>query len=348
MDNELSSPEEKGLSGRALILNDEMSEITTNKIESDDIEPHKPKRKLSLMDGIAIIVGIIIGSGIFSSPGLALERCGSPGLVLIAWTVSGVLVILLAQCYLELGAMMPSAGGDFDYLKRAYGERVAFSFAWYNFFVGKTGAQAIIATIFGRYFEAVIKGDTHALQDGSNSDESVVAKLSAVCLITFITLLNCTGIKESATLSIILTATKVLLVVMVFVFSVAYESSGPQFSAVARHNLSPDTAFDDSRSLAHFGSAMVACLWCFDGFADANFLMEELRHPVRDLPRIVKCALVVVTCCYLLINVGYLSVLSREDIIDSKAIAVDFGATVSQMFKGDRNVLPIMLALGAL
>lgn len=334
--------------GNAVVLNHEL--LSTE--DDDDKLPEEPsqqqqQRKLSLIDGVAIVVGIVIGSGIFSSPGLALERSGSPGLVLVAWSVSGIVVVLMAECYIELGAMMPSAGGDFDYLKSAYGERLAFSFAWYNFFVGKTGSQAIIATIFGRYFEAVLKADTTSLQNGTDSEESVTAKLCAVLLVVCITLINCCGIKESAVLSIIMTTTKVALVLMVFIFSVAYESSGSQYSEVAVYNLSPDTAFNNSNGISHFGSAMVACLWCFDGFADGNFLMEELKHPIRDLPRIIKYAVLIVTSCYILINIGYLSVLSRESIINSKAIAVDFGSTVSQIFSNhSRNVLPIILALG--
>ena len=108
-----------------------------------------PNRVLSYVDGTAVLVGIMIGSGVFSSPGLALERAGSSGEMMLAWCVSGMLVFFCSSCYIELGGMMPSAGGDFDYLTRAFGDRAAFAFAWYNFFIGKSGSQAIIATIFG-------------------------------------------------------------------------------------------------------------------------------------------------------------------------------------------------------
>jgi APA family basic amino acid/polyamine antiporter len=378
----------------------------SNSGDLDDPRSAKPDRKLTAVDGIAIVVGIIIGSGIFSSPGLALERCGSSGVVLIAWTLSGLVTMLAAMCYLELGSIMPSAGGDFDYLRRAYGDRMAFAFAWYNFFVGKTGSQAIIATIFGQYFEAVVRGNTTSLEEGSSSSYSGVSKISAIALVVFITLLNCSGVKESAVLSIVLTATKVLLILMVFMFAIVFVCSGN--SEIASGNLSPATSFQGSKSPLGFGSAMVACLWryvvrtlglpvscplfcpyidsslfslfslfylncspahllncspshllsytpplllclctSFDGFADGNFLLEELINPIRDLPRIIVVGLSIVTACYLLINIGYLSVLDKDTIIDSKAIAIEFGNAVSNsLFNKGKQVLALVLAFG--
>lgn len=303
-------------------------------------------RKLTFVDGISIVVGIIIGSGIFSSPGLALERAGSPGADLVAWALSGVLVTMAAQCYLELGGMMPSAGGDFDYLGRAYGEVAAFSFAWFNFWVSKTGSQAIIATIFGRYFESVLLGTTSELKDADGDNESVTSKLLAVGLIVVITLINCAGIKESAIVSIVLTSTKVILVLMVFIFAVAYASSGKQYSHNFTHNLSISSSFDGSHGILQFGTAMVACLWCFDGFADGNFLQEEMINPERDLPRIIRIGLLIVTCCYILTNIGYLTVLDVDTIEDTKAIAVQFGDTVSDLFHSGKAVLPAVFAIG--
>lgn len=308
---------------------------------------HKPHRKLTALDGVAIIVGIIIGSGIFSSPGLALDRAGSPGAVLIAWSVSGILVTLAAQCYLELGGMMPSAGGDFDYLTRAYGDQMGFSFAWFNFFVSKTGSQAIIATIFGRYFEAVLFGTASKLNDSDSDQETVTSKILSISLVILITSLNCAGIKESAILSLILTSVKVLLVLTVFIFAVVYVTYDPANNSDNFHdNLSPRHSFDGSGNVLKFGTAMVACLWCFDGYADGNFLQEEMLDPVKDLPKIINFGLTVVTICYLLINVGYLTVLSTDDIVDAKAIAVQFGNSVSSIFSTGKTVFSTILALG--
>lgn len=156
---------------------------------------------------------------------------------------------------------MPSAGGDFDYLKRAYGPRVAFSFAWYNFFIGKTGSQAIISLIFGRYFEAVLLNDLSRLQfsssDSSSSSthsESYTSKFLAITLIILTTFINCVGIKESAIFSIILTITKVILVLLVFLFAIIFILIHTSNSTIAYHNLSPKYSFDGTKDIFYFGS----------------------------------------------------------------------------------------------
>lgn len=231
--------------------------------------------------------------------------------------------------------MIPTTGGDFDYLGRAYGSYAAFSFAWFNFFISKTGSQAIIATIFGRYFEAVYLGITFtpaevdgykATSEGiGGTEEHAIAKAAAVACIIFFALLNCAGVKESAMLQRLLTSLKLLLVLVLFIVAMLYMSRNPSIFVA---NLSVKNSFDGTNSITHFFSAMIACLWSFDGWADLNFLMEELIHPEKQLPRIVLSSLATVTTAYLLANIAYFSVLDTHTIVNSKSIAVDFGRTV--------------------
>ena len=210
-----------------------------------------------------------------------------------------------------------------------------------------TPDRAIIATVFGRYFDAVLSGDTASISSGTvSAEETTNAKICGIFLILFITGINCAGVKESAVLSIILTSTKVLLIVSVFIFSIIFATSSYSHSEDIRENLSPTTSFDGSNGFFSLGSAMVACLWCFDGYADANFLMEELINPIADLPRIIGVGVTIVTLCYLCINIAYLSVMSEDQITHSQAIAVDFGASTSHLWATGRNVLPVILALG--
>jgi L-type amino acid transporter 9 len=172
-------------------------------------------------------------------------------------------------------------------------------------------------------FLGVSKSDT---QDGSQSDgEHPVAIGCAILLILCSTAINCAGVKQSALVSILLTATKVFLVLAVFVLALCFAIfGGARHGAVARENLSPASSFRNAVGLARFGSSLVACLWSFDGFADTNFLMEELADPLHSLPRIMRAALLVVTGCYLLVNIAYLCVLSPTQIVGSGAIAVEF------------------------
>lgn len=144
-----------------------------------------------------------------------------------------------------------------------------------------------------------------------------------------------------------MTSTKVLLVILVFIFALVFVAHDSESSKTASQNLSPSTSFNGSNNFFKFGSSLVACLWSFDGFADGNYLLEELLHPIRDLPRIILVGMTTVTLCYLLINIGYLSVLDKQTIMDSKAIAVQFGDTVSDtLFHKGKNVLALLLALG--
>lgn len=283
------------------------------------------RRTLTPLHGISIIVGIIIGSGIFSSVGLTLSRSGSVGAAICAWIFSGILVMLNAQVYCELGAMIPTTGGDYDYLMRAYGSQAAFSFAWFNFFVSKTGSQAIIATVFGRYLQAAIFTDDMFRGAELRGGETVTAKLAAVGSIIVLTAINCAGIEESAMVQQLLTGLKLVLVLILFLAAMAYADKDP---SIITHNLSLHTAFVGTKDITHFGSALVACLWSYDGYCDLNFLMEELKDPVVQLPRVVLISLAIVTTAYALANVSYFAVLDADAIILSKSVAVDMGYKV--------------------
>ena len=305
-------------------------------------------RQLTFFDGVCIIVGIIIGSGIFSSPGLALQRAGSPSTTLFAWTTASILVGLTCQCYFELGCMMPTAGGDYDYLHHTYGNRVAFSFAWFNFFISKPGSQAIIATIFGHYFETVITGQSNSISSSSSSSSSsqdqntTLSKVISILLIIIITLINCIGIRESANFQNLMTCTKLGLVGILLLTAIVYASYYP---SMITENLSVSNSFIGSNGIFSFGSALIACLWSFDGWADIIFLLEDLQNPYKQFPRIVLTSLTIVTIAYMLMNIAYFSVLSVEEIKSSPAIAVQLGSVVSQSMPS-LAFMPTFFALG--
>lgn len=182
---------------------------TINALHSDGLLPSEDAaaagetqtlaRVLTLYDGLGVVVGIMIGSGIFASAGTALEEAGSCSAALLAWVAAAALVAVASQCYCELGASVPSAGGDAEYLRLAYGDRAAFVFVWTKFWVLKPGSQAIIATVFGQYLEAALGGAAvGATDDGGGS--SWVATLLAVACIWALTANNCLGVRETANL----------------------------------------------------------------------------------------------------------------------------------------------------
>jgi len=173
-------------------------------------------RALNVWDGIGTVVGIIIGSGIFASAGTALrEASGDCRVALVAWAASAGLVAVASLCYCELGASIPSAGGDAEYLRQAYGDGAAFVFVWTNFWILKPGSQAIIATVFGEYLVTAMHprsafgsngdddGDDGALDDvGDDDDGSLVSSADALAArwlgvgaIVGLTALNCFGVR---------------------------------------------------------------------------------------------------------------------------------------------------------
>ena len=201
------------------------------------------KRSLTFYDGCGIVIGIMIGSGIFSSPGLAMERAGSAGLVLLAWVAAGALVANTILTYSELAAMIPTAGGDFDYLRRAYGDKAAFAFAWFNFWVSKPGSQAIIARVCADYLVALLYGDLNQ-SNHDNNDHEMGSKAIAVILIAILTLINCLGVRESANVQNILTSLKLILIGIV-AFMALYHAIND--SSTLNQNLSTENAFKGSK-----------------------------------------------------------------------------------------------------
>jgi amino acid transporter len=127
-------------------------------------------------------------------------------------------VIIASFCYAELGAMMPSTGGDFDYLYKAYGDYAAFSFTWFFFWISKCGSQAIVATVFGNYLVKLFTGLGDS--DGTNT----IAKILSVSLLICLTFLNCLGLKSSKSIANVLTALKIGLILLVFVSGIFYVS----------------------------------------------------------------------------------------------------------------------------
>lgn len=239
-------------------------------------------RALSFWDGLGVIVGIQIGSGIFASAGTALREAGSCGAALCAWVVSAGLVAIGSLCYGELGASIPSAGGDAEYLRQAYGELAAFSFVWTNFWVIKPGSQAIISLIFGEYLAAAC-GD----QSGR-----AATPLAVACLLV-LTLSNCLGIRAAANFQNALTLVKAAMIALLFAAGLAHLAAG--HTETLRENFGGARGSDGEgggesggwSSAAGVLRALVPCLWAFDGWADAGALAEELVNPAKQLPAVI-------------------------------------------------------------
>jgi len=296
---------------------------------------HPPEQKLcrslSIFDGMGITIGIMIGSGIFASPGEVVERAGGTREALLAWTASAMLVMMGALCYAELGAAFPHAGGDYWFLRLAYGEWAGFAFTWTNFFVLKTGSQAIILFVGSSY---ILGGS------GAENDPGWVGTLLAVCSVWLLTAINCFGLRAGARVQNALTALKGVLLIMVFLMGIVQYLRAPSRSPASdnlgsvslhhhhHHDDSRRGGATDSPAALNFMLGMVACLWAFDGWADVAFLGEELMAPERALPIVVVTSIVVVAGLFILVNISYMLVLTRGEIEDSDELALDFAKKI--------------------
>lgn len=261
------------------------------------------RRELTLFDAAAIIVGIMIGSGIFFIPTYVFGRAGAPGLALMVWVVAGVISVLSGLCYAELGAAMPKAGGEYVYLKEAFGPLWAFLSTWTGFLIGGPGSIAALAVAFATYTSFFL------------SLSAVGVKLLAIGAVVFLTFINILGVRQGALVQRVFTVAKVIPILAIIVFG------------LLRGHVNDFTpllpAAGNGSMVSAFGLAMIAALWAFTGWANVNSVAEELKNPTRDLPRAMILGVGGVTLLYLLFNVALLKVMPMASIIaNAKPAAV--------------------------
>ncbi len=268
-------------------------------------------RTLTVFDGVAVVVGIIVGSGIFSKPGKALAALGSPGLALTAWVVGGAVSLLGAFVFAELGALRPAAGGVYAFLRDAYGARAGFVFAAVGLFGFKPLSIAGIARVCGDHMvRASEPGASQATIDR-------VGPQAAALVILGLTAANVLGNRSGARVQNIFMLAKVLALGIV-IFAVF--ATG----AVQPEHFSQSIPRDPGRSDAvAWGAAMLAVLWAYDGWADLSYLNGEVKDPGRALPRIFIGGTLAVVGLYLAVNVAYLLAIPPDRLAASRTVAAD-------------------------
>ena len=302
-------------------------------------QPRRLRRELGITSALAVVAGIMVGSGIFSSPGVVLRHAPSGALTLFAFVLSGALVATTSLCYFELHSMFPGdAGGDYRYLQEAYGNRAAFAFATFNFFISKTGSQAIIASVFGLYtteiFRFIVSPSDFVpslITAPVGRGETALPKVLAVLLVCVSTTINCASVSESAMLQKILTTTKICAIMILSLLSVGVCYLGWGVPSATGASVMAENAFHakGQPSFLGFGSAVVACLWAYDGWADLLFLTEELKDP-QQLPFVTLTAIFMVTLAYVFLMSAYLLLLSPQQIVDSTAIGATYGSVLAE------------------
>ncbi|KAK2723332.1 Y+L amino acid transporter 2-like [Artemia franciscana] len=300
-----------------------------NHHEPEHTEAVRMHRELGLLDGVSIIIGCIVGSGIFVSPKGVLEEAGAPGLSLIIWVFCGILSLIGALCYAELGTTVPKSGGDYAYLREAYGPLPAFLYLWSSLLVVMPAGNAVAALTFANYILQPVFRECPP----SNLILTVIAA-SVVCLLTFI---NCQRVRLVAQMQDFFMYFKVLALIIVIAsgFFVFF-----QRGFVTSGLGDPWTGM--TTNPGGVALAFYSGLFSYAGWNYLNFVVEEIKNPYRNLPRAIWLSMPIVTVIYVLANVSYLIVLSPHEMLSSNAVAVTFGDKIYPWYF--RWLMPLCVA----
>lgn len=268
-------------------------------------------RRLGLFSSTMLVVGGIIGSGIFLNPSIVAQRVGSARLTLLAWVLGALIALAGALCFGELGSRRPRAGGGYAYLRDAFGPLPAFLYGWALLLVMATGAIAAVAVTFARYAVALA---------GLPAGVEVPLAIGAILLLSAV---NYVGVRPGAIVQNVFTVLKLAALAALIVAGLAAAGAGSAATsgaATAAVGSEPEGALAVVRAL---GAALVPVLFAYGGWQQSAFVAEEIIAPERNLPRAMLCGVGIVVAVYLLANVTYLAALGAPGLAASEAPAAD-------------------------
>ena len=302
------------------------------------------RRDLGLWTAVALVIGTVIGSGIFLVPRTMVLRVGSPSMVFVVWVFGGLLSLCGALSYAELAAAMPEAGGEYIYLREAYGPLWAFLYGWTQMWVAKSGSIATLGTGFFLYVTNFFPGldgifYTVPLPIGPHFAplELRYGQLLAIALILFLAVVNYFGVKLGGQVQVAVTIIKVLLIAFIIVAGLGFGKAPAPEAAAAVHPL----------TIAGFFAALVAALWAYDGWNNVTMVASEIRRPQRSLPLALIGGTVTVICIYLLANAAYFHVLSAQQVGVSQRVAADMMRRVTGGWGANAVSIAAMISIFA-
>ncbi|VDD87281.1 unnamed protein product [Enterobius vermicularis] len=286
-------------------------------------------KSLTLFNGVSIIVGCIIGSGIFVSPTGVQEKAGSVGLSLIVWTASGIFAGVGAYCYAELGTLIRKSGGDYAYIMEAFGPFLAFMRLWVEAIVVRPCTCTIVALTFAIYMLRPFFPNCD-FPDGS-------APLLAATLLVILTAINCISVRLATFVQDFFTVAKIFALLLIIGTGMILLFTGKPEYRASFENLFENTTTDISTASVAFYSGLFA----YQGWNYLNFIVEELQNPKRNLPYAIAISCVSCTVIYVLTNIALYTVISPEEMLSSPAVAVSFA---DKMFGPFAFTMPIFVA----
>ncbi len=278
-------------------------------------------RGLGLVPTTSLVVGTIIGTGVFLKTARMAQATGTPSLVLLAWVAAGLLSLAGALSYAELGAMLPEAGGEYVYLRAAYGDLPAFLFGWMRLAVGSTGSIASFGAAFATFLSALMPLDSVWSR-----------RLVGVGVILLFTAINCLRVAIGGQVQAVLTLAKVLAIasIAVGVFFFAPTATWEHLRAPA--------GVPAWCGFSAFGAAMLAALWAFDGWNNMPMAAGEVRDPGRNIPRALIGGMAIVLAVYGLLNLAYCYALPIDAIASSSSTL--HGSALPVASKAAQTFLP--------
>lgn len=311
------------------------------------------KRELGLLDGTMLVIGSMIGSGIFIVSSDIARQVGSAGWLTLVWIISGIITMIAAVSYGELSAMFPNAGGQYVYLKEAYNKLIAFLYGWSFFAVIQTGTIAAVGVGFSKFAAYLIPAlsDENILMD-LGSFKLNAAQIVSIITIVFLTYLNSRGVKNSKTLQTVLTVIKILSLFGLLVFGIVLAAKADVWNANWTDVWTPKTYVKDSNSwlpisgmalVSGIAAAMVGSLFSSDAWNGVTFIAGEIKNPKKNVGLSLFLGTLTVSIIYVLVNLMYLAVIPLDEIATAKSDRV--AVVASEYIFGNIGTLIIAIMI---
>ncbi|SPE41491.1 Amino acid permease-associated region [Candidatus Sulfopaludibacter sp. SbA3] len=301
------------------------------------------KRDLGTWPAMSIVVGTVIGSGIFLVPHTMIQRVGTVKALFVVWIVGGLLSLAGALSYAELAAAIPEAGGEFAYLREAYGPMWGFLYSWTQLWVAKSGSIATLGTGFFLYLtnffpslDTVFYSIPLPIGPGGGPLEIRSGQVLAIVLILLLAWLNYYGVKLGGNVQVAVTAVKVALIGFVIIAGLGF---GQPHAAVA--------VSVTALTFRGFIAALVAALWAYDGWNNVSMVSSEIHDPQRNLPLALIGGTLAVIAIYLLANIAYFRVMTPAEVAGGTRVAADMMRRIMDGFGANAVSVAAMISIFA-
>ncbi len=258
------------------------------------------KKNITLIEAMAIVVGMIIGSGIFLKPGIVLQSAGSPLMSILAWITGGIITLASALTIAEIAAVIPKSGGLYVYLSELYGEAFGFLLGWVQTIISYPASVAAQAIAFATYANFFIPFT------------NIQQKIIAVSILAFILLTNVLATKFGGIIQTVATIGKLIPISAIIIFGL-----------IMKTNLNSSTVTNVMTKGTGFGAAILGTLWAYDGWISVTNMAGELKNPEKNLPKVISIGVIFVIAVYAVFNIAIFNTLTTNQIISSKTPAAD-------------------------